>query len=359
MQYSSDFHKDTLKEALVLAQSRRGFCAPNPAVGAVVVKNNKVIGQGRHFAAGSAHAEVEALRGLGDEARGATLYVTLEPCCHWGKTPPCTELIIKSGIREVYYALRDPNFVVAGKGEQALHHAGIPCHQVELSEITEFYESYVYWLQRGLPKVTAKIAMSLDGKIAGANGKRTLITGEALQHYTHQWRQQSDALLTTINTVIQDDPRLTVRLEGSTIKKPIYVLDSQLQFPLTATLLSTSGRLTILHAANIKNSRKKELTAAGVRCVGVNTDQKGLNLLDMLKIIGEDGVHDLWVEAGGKCFQSLLSQHLLNRAFIYVAPVVLGPDATPAFTGALNIQDGAKEVRWRALGLDALCELSY
>jgi diaminohydroxyphosphoribosylaminopyrimidine deaminase/5-amino-6-(5-phosphoribosylamino)uracil reductase len=150
-------HEIYLKQALQLAEIRRGFCAPNPSVGAVVVKNNKVISTGFHFASGAPHAEVDALNKCGDEARGATIYVTLEPCCHWGKTPPCTQLLIDRGIKTVIYGLSDPNPLVAGKGHANLEAANISCEQYTVPEISAFYASYYYWHKTGLPWVTAKI----------------------------------------------------------------------------------------------------------------------------------------------------------------------------------------------------------
>ncbi len=183
-----------IKKTLTLAEQRRGFCAPNPAVGAVVVKNEKIIGSGAHQQCGEPHAEVLALQAAGEAARGATLYVSLEPCCHWGRTPPCSELIIQSGISAVYYAYRDPNPAVAGQGAEKLRAAGIDCHYVAMPEADDFYASYYYWTEHHRPRVTAKIALSLDSKIAGVNGQPLTITGVPLQQYTHHGRQHSDAL---------------------------------------------------------------------------------------------------------------------------------------------------------------------
>src|SRR3990167_3956342 len=208
-----------MQQALSLAQSQRGCCAPNPAVGAVIVKEGQVISTGTHLGSGHPHAEIEALKSLGDQAKGATLIVTLEPCCHFGKTPPCTDQIIKSGIGEVYFVLLDPNPVVAGKGVTALKKAGIRCELIDLPEIRAFYESYIYWINNHRPWVTAKMALSLDGKIAGPDRVSVNITGKALQQLTHQYRQKSDALLTTINTIIHDNPQLNVRLDHTLVNK--------------------------------------------------------------------------------------------------------------------------------------------
>src|SRR3990167_7826390 len=210
-------HDYYLNEALVLAKKRRGFCAPNPSVGAVIVKNRKMIGSANHWAAGYFHAERQALMEIGKKAKGASLYVTLEPCCHWGKTPPCTDIIIHSGIKKVFYAARDPNPIISGKGIQILKSAGILCEQIKLPAIDLFYQSYYYWTQHHLPWVTAKLAMSLDGKIAGPQGEPVSLTGAQLNTFTHQSRRESDAILTTVNTIIHDDPQMNVRLHDEII----------------------------------------------------------------------------------------------------------------------------------------------
>lgn len=352
-------HVAYLRQALALANARRGFCAPNPAVGALVVKNGNVLAQGTHWAAGDPHAERAALATLGGAAQGALVYVTLEPCCHYGKTPPCTQFIIDAGIERVYYALKDPYPAVAGKGAQALKAAGISCEQIELPEINDFYRSYIYWIKHRKPWVTLKIALSLDGKIAGAKGAPLPITGAELQQYTHENRRSSDALLTTINTIIHDDPQLTIRLDGEVVKKPIYVLDSQLQCPLTANVLTTASRLIIFHEHNADKNRKAQLVNQGVRCVAVNKNQRGLLLADIIKIIGEDGIHDLWVEAGGRCFQSFIEQSLAHRALIYIAPKILGPACKPAFDEEIPLLSKANSVAWHAYGQDVMCELDF
>lgn len=348
-----------LKAALALAKKRRGFCAPNPSVGALVIKNDEVLAEGKHWAAGEPHAERVALNKLGKKAKGASLYVTLEPCCHWGKTPPCTQIIIDSGIKHVYYSLEDPNPEVAGKGAKELIAAGIQCEQIKLPEIDSFYRSYIYWMKNHRPFITAKIALSLDGKIAGVQGESVQLTGDALQQLTHQNRRKSDALLTTINTIINDDPQINVRLEEDIIAKPIYILDSHLRLPLNARVFETSSRLTVFHEKNANEKQKQQLTAKNVRCVEIEKNKDGLRLQEMINVIGNDGVHDLWVETGARCFQSLVKQKLLNRLFIYVAPKILGPEAKSAFDESLPLLDDAKTVQWKSYDQDAVCLIEY
>lgn len=341
-----------LEQALELAKIRRGFCAPNPSVGAVVVKDNQTIATGYHFAAGHPHAEVEALNKINDVAKDATLYVTLEPCCHREKkTPPCTDLIIERGIKKVIYAFRDPNPFVAGLGEKTLRDAGIECMQIALPEIDAFYQSYQYWWQTKKPFITAKLAISLDGKIAGANGERISITGAAAQQFTHQQRKQADAILTTAKTIHADNPLLNVRLDNSEYKKPIYILDSELNIPLDAKIFSTAKNITIFHKKNISS---KKINA---RLIAVDHDDSNLNLTEIIGIIGGDGIHDLWIEAGGNCFSAFTQKHLLHHAFIYVAPKTLGTNAQPAFSTKQNLFKEVKKTSWQSLGDDVACEM--
>lgn len=351
-------HIELMKQALALAKTRRGFCAPNPAVGAVITRENKIIATGAHFGAGHPHAEIEALKSLQNKAENATLYVTLEPCCHFGKTPPCTDQIIQSGIREVYFGLLDPNPIVAGKGVKELENAGIRCELINLPEIQEFYRSYIYWTQHRRPWVTIKIAMSLDGKIAGPAGARITLTGPELQRVTHEYRLHSDAILSTINTIVKDDPQFNVRLENNIISKPIYILDSQLRLPREAKILKTAKTLTIFHADTADVHRRQTLINAGIRCEIVPVVGNGLDLQQVLTIIGRDGIHDLWVEAGGTCFQNFLHEKLFHRALIYIAPKILGENATAGFNEPFSFPVNA-QIKWYSVGSDCVCEIEF
>lgn len=354
-------HTQFLSQALSLAKLRRGFCAPNPAVGAIAVKDGRVLAEGYHWAAGYPHAEAEVLNQLGEAARGATLYVTLEPCCHYDKkTPPCTDAIIAHGIKEVIIGHVDPNPAVSGQGIARLQAAGIGCQLVALPEIEAFYQSYSHWLQTGLPWVTAKIALSLDGKIAGKNGEPIAITGPELKRYTHEHRKQTDAILTTVKTVICDDPQLNVRLGDERYTKPVYVLDRQLKLPLTAQLLTTASQLTLFHAADVPEKTREAYLAKGIKCIAVPIDpQQRLSLRAIFAIIGQHGRHDLWVEAGGQCFAALLQQQLLQRALVYVAPKWLGEHAQLAFRTEDNLFHSARTLHWQVFGNDVICEFRW
>jgi diaminohydroxyphosphoribosylaminopyrimidine deaminase/5-amino-6-(5-phosphoribosylamino)uracil reductase len=353
-------HHNYLLQALDLAKLRQGFCAPNPTVGAVVVKDGQVIAQGYHWAAGHPHAEAAALAQLDpSQCQGATLYLTLEPCCHYGRTPPCSLLLIQRGIKAVYYGFKDPNPIVAGKGREHLLQNGISCEQIPLAEIDAFYQSYFFWTQNRLPWVTAKIALSLDGKIAGTHGKPAAITGVELQKYTHQWRKRSDAILTTAKTIRQDNPQLNIRLEDETYAKPLYILDRCLTLPLQSQILHTTHSITAFHAADADVDRKKDLESAGIRCISLTQEYDKLSLVEALQHIGKDGVHDLWVEAGGRCFQSLLQEKLLHRALVYIGFKWLGQDAQPAFIEAVDLLDKVQQTRWQIFGQDVVCELQW
>lgn len=352
--------KHFLLKALQLAQIRKGFCAPNPSVGAVVVKDDQIIGEGYHWAPGLPHAEVNALAGLGDAAQGATVYVSLEPCCHFGRTPPCTHLLIESRVARVVYGYRDPNPRVAGGGEAALVAAGIACEQLALPEINEFYNSYGFWTLKQCPWVTLKIAASLDGKIAGEQGTPYPLTGPELKQWTHQHRQHNDAILTTVKTIIQDDPRLDVRLPHATLQKPVYILDRQAQLPLNAKVLSTASSLTIFHSSEAPAERLVAIEALGVATAMMPENKWGLDLSFVLKYIGAAGVQALWVEAGGRCFQGFVEQGLAQAAYWYVAPIWLGEGAQSAMTVPPKILfQGAKQILWHGMGQDAVLHVQW
>lgn len=352
-------HHAYLKQALALAKLRKGFCSPNPAVGAVVVRDGEIISTGYHEAAGSPHAEAVALDKLKDEAQGATLYVTLEPCCHYGRTPPCTELLIAKKIKNVFYGFVDPNPQVRGLGIAALQQAGIECEKLSLDDIDEFYASYAHWRLHKKPYVTAKLALSLDGKIAGRNGLQVKISGAAAQHFTHQRRQDSDAILTSVKTICQDDPQLNVRLTESPLAKPVYILDSYLRFPSHAKVSKTASSVTLFHSAAVEISKIKLLEEKGIHCVPIEYNEAGFKWEALLNYFGEIGVHDLWIEAGGRVFESLIAANILNKAYVYVAPISIGADGYSSFNKSIEIANKARSVKWHSLDQDGLCEIRW
>jgi diaminohydroxyphosphoribosylaminopyrimidine deaminase / 5-amino-6-(5-phosphoribosylamino)uracil reductase len=351
---------DYLKSALALAEIRQGFCAPNPCVGAVLVKNAQIIAMGYHQGSGSTHAEVEAITKVNpSQVQGATLYVTLQPCCHTTKkTPPCTDLIIKNGIVKVIYAFRDPNPAVNNHTDKILHDAGIECIQHPLPAIDNFYASYNYWWKHKRPFTTAKLAMSLDGKIASENGKRIRLTGDEAKQFTHQLRKQTDAILTTAKTICLDNPLLNSRIDEGIYKKPLYILDTHLRIPISAKIFNSAESITIFHGTDLSKQQHQELQQHDIRLIPIKSDGSGLDLFQILKQIGQDGKIDLWIEAGGESFQSFVHNGLLQHAFIYVAPIWLGKNAQIAFTSPDPLK-GARLTNSTILGKDTCFEFKW
>jgi diaminohydroxyphosphoribosylaminopyrimidine deaminase / 5-amino-6-(5-phosphoribosylamino)uracil reductase len=351
-----------LKKALCLAELRRGFCAPNPSVGAVLVKNGQMIAEAYHWASGFPHAEAEILNTMDAKlAHGATLYVTLQPCCHTNKkTPPCTRLIIEKKLSKVIYGFRDPNPAVGNHSDAELECAGIACIHHPIPEITRFYLSYQFWWQHHRPFVTAKLAISLDGKIAGSQGQRLQLTGEATQQFTHEQRLRSDALLTTAKTILHDNPLLNVRIGEHTYAKPLYILDKNLNTPVSANIFNSASQITLFHDRDLSSQCEKKFFCHQnkTRCFPLPTYAGGFNLVELLRQIGKAGYHDLWVEAGGLCFQAFAQEQLLQRAFIYVAPRWLGQRAQNAFSSA-RVLHHAKCTPPFSLGTDACFEFNW
>lgn len=349
-----------LNLALKQAKIQKGFCAPNPAVGSLIVdSHSNILSKAFHRGAGLPHAEIEALKALDHKIPpNSVLYVTLEPCCHWGKTPPCVEAIIQTGLKRVVYAYEDPNPLVSGKGAHLLRQAGIQCDHIPLDSINAFYESYQHWHRTKKPFVTAKIALSLNGTIAGASGQPVQITGKELLEFTHLSRKASDAILTSVNTVIADDPQLNVRIKNAIFAKPVYVLDRHLNIPLTAKLFHTASKLTLFHGKNIDFNVRAQLSSQGAHCIEVDETTLGLNLGHILTLIGQQGIHDLWVETGGKCFASLVEKNLLQRAYIYISLRWL-EHGKIAFPEGISLDSMLQTVRWRSFGRDVLCDMRF
>lgn len=319
--------------AIQLAKTTKGQTSPNPAVGAVVVKNGEVAGLGSHLKAGEPHAEVYALNMAGSKAEGATLYVTLEPCSHYGKTPPCAELIINSGVKRVIIAMKDPNPNVAGKGVEMLEKAGIDVNvgicQEEAKKINDDFQHYVV---SKTPFVTLKTAMTIDGKIATSTGESKWITGEKARADVHRYRHEHDAILVGIGTVLKDNPKLTTRLpEGG--KNPIrIILDRQLKTPLDSFVVTDKSAPTwIVIDKNVEIERKGRYNFPHVKLIEMS-DPHQLSKL-MLKL-GQLGITSLFVEGGAHINNSFLTAKIVNQFIFYIAPTVIGgSDAPTSFEG--------------------------
>jgi diaminohydroxyphosphoribosylaminopyrimidine deaminase / 5-amino-6-(5-phosphoribosylamino)uracil reductase len=350
-----------MREALRLARRDYGHTSPNPMVGAVLVKNRKVIGRGWHRQAGLPHAEIEALQGI--DARGATLYVTLEPCSTHGRTPPCTDAIIRAGLARVVVGAIDPNPRHKGKGLAILRRAGIKVAQGILEkEATEMNAPFNHWIVHGTPLVTVKAAMSLDGKIATRTGESKWITGEQARTFAMRLRQGADAILVGVNTIIKDDPSLTVRgIPGTKTNLRRIILDSQARTPLKSKVVSDEfARLTTVVVGPRAPKQRVKALAARVN-VWFESSLKRL-----LVKLGNENVTHLLVEGGGQVNASFFEGHFAHRiAFFYAPKVIGGRDAIKAVAGkgATRWQNAIqlRNLAWTRLGPDLLltAEVDY
>lgn len=325
--------QEWMKLAIDLAELGEGDVNPNPLVGAVVVHDGRIVGRGYHRRFGGPHAEIHALDEAGDEARGATLYVTLEPCCHFGKTPPCTDRILAAGVRRVVVATVDPNPAISGQGLATLRAAGVEVTEGVESEAalrqTEIFRKYI---TTGLPFVHLKLATSLDGRIATRSGDARWITGEASRVRAHRLRRRHAAILVGIGTALSDDPRLDVRHVFGRSPTPI-VLDASARLPATARLLG-AGRSPIVAAAAAPPERRSALERAGCRVWELPSVGGGVDLSALLRRVGEDGLDSILIEGGGETAASFLAAGLVDRVSFFVAPLLIGGhDAVPAIGG--------------------------
>lgn len=313
--------------ALDLAASAKGKTNPNPLVGAVIVKDGVIVGTGLHRKAGEPHAEVHAFNMAGEHAKGATLYVTLEPCSHYGKTPPCANLVVASEVRRVVVAMEDPNPAVAGRGIQLIREAGIEV-QVGLLEAQakKLNERFIHNMLTKRPFVIAKYAMTLDGKLATHTGHSKWITGESARLEVHKLRNEVDAILVGIGTVLADNPSLTTRLPEGGGKNPIRVLlDSNLQVSLEANIVNTEEAQTIIVTTEHANLEKVQaLEGKGVQILKVSQNESGLNLEEMLDELYKQGITDVLVEGGSSVNASFVRAGLINKFLVYIAPKLLG-----------------------------------
>jgi diaminohydroxyphosphoribosylaminopyrimidine deaminase/5-amino-6-(5-phosphoribosylamino)uracil reductase len=327
----SDFDRFAMQRALTLAVRGLETTDPNPRVGCVIAQRGRVVGEGWHERAGEAHAELVALRAAGAQAAGATAYVTLEPCSHHGRTPPCVEALVAARVARVVIAALDPNPLVDGKGAAALRAAGIEVESGLLQEeAIELNAGFFGRMHRGRPLVRVKLAMSLDGRTALANGESRWITGEAAREDVQRWRARSSAVLTGVGTVLADDPRLDVRLPGegaAARRQPLrIVLDTQLRTPPQARLFEAPGEVLILTAlTSPEDARAASLTARGARLESLPLDGHRLALAAVLDRLGELELNEVLVEAGATLAGELLRQSLADELLLYVGLRLLGP----------------------------------
>jgi diaminohydroxyphosphoribosylaminopyrimidine deaminase/5-amino-6-(5-phosphoribosylamino)uracil reductase len=328
-----------MRLALNQARSVRGRVAPNPAVGAVVVRDGEIAGTGATRPPGGPHAEVVALALAGDRTRGADLYVTLEPCSHYGRTSPCVNTIVSANVRRVVAAISDPNPLVDGRGFEQLRAAGI---EVEVGlcadEAAEIVAGFIHHIQTGRPLATAKFAMTLDGRIATSTGHSRWISGPESRAHAHALRDQTDAILVGVNTLLADDPLLTTRLPESDCgyggpHHPLrVVLDTQARTPPAARMLArdTPGNTLILAGSNPDADRISALQAAGAEVVALPERDGHVDPDAVLDLLGARGISDLLIEGGSRVHGAFFDARLVDRAVVYIAPVIVGGNAAPA-----------------------------
>jgi len=317
-----------MARALELAKQGQGRVEPNPMVGAVVVKDERIVGEGYHQVYGGPHAEILALEQAASHANGAILYVTLEPCCHHGKTPPCTEAIIKAGIKEVVAACSDPFPEVAGNGFKALCQAGIEVRiGVQKEKAERLNAPFFKLVQAGLPYVIAKWAMTLDGKIATSSGESKWISGEESRQLVHDLRGRVDGIVIGIVTVLADDPLLTARPAGPRVATRI-VLDSHLKTPLDSQLVSTARQVpTLLVHGSYDDDRIAALTASGCECVRIESPHRSERINLLLKDLGRRRMTNLLVEGGAAILGSFFDADAVDEVWAFMAPKWIGNSA--------------------------------
>lgn len=326
-----------MARAIELARRGEGRTAPNPPVGAVLVRDGAIVGEGWHPAAGEPHAEIFALRAAGESARGADLYVTLEPCCHQGRTGPCTAALVAAGVRRVCYGVVDPNPRVAGQGVEFLKSAGIAVTAGPLvNECRRLIAPFAKHVTTGRPYVILKAAMTIDGQLATSSGESRWISGEASRELVHRWRDRVDGILTGSGTVLTDNPQLTVRLPEGGRNPARIVLDSQLKTSPTARIYSAeaAGRRLLMTAADPDSARHEAFIGQGVEVVTVPRCGGHLDLSAVMTALGGYGLQCLLVEGGGGLNGALLRAGLVDRVMLFMAPLLLGgSNGKPLFAG--------------------------
>jgi len=359
---SAGRHEAFMRRALALARKGLSRTSPNPAVGAVIVKRGRVIGEGWHRKAGEPHAEIEAINSAASDVAGATLYVTLEPCSHFGRTPPCAHAVVRSGIRKVFIGMMDPNPLVSGEGIKGLESAGIEVVTGVLGfECRALNEAYIKHITTGMPLVTIKLASTLDGRIAAPSGESKWITGAGARRLVHRMRAASDAVMVGGATVIKDDPSLTVRHARG--RNPLrVVVDSSFKSPLSSVVFKPSGGLATLlfTTRSAPASKVAKARQAGVDVVILPKGVSGVSLERALKELGKRGVTSLLVEGGGRLAASFIKAGLADRLCLFIAPMLIGADGVPS-VGELGLKrlssaPGVEFDRVKRAGADIVIE---
>lgn len=351
---------DYMEQALSLARLAVGQVSPNPAVGAVVVKNDVIVGQGYTQPPGSDHAEIQALKQAGAEARGGVMYVTLEPCCYFRRkrTPPCTRALIHAGITKVHMAMLDPHPSVSGKGRAELEKEGIKtylgAHEAEARDINE---AYIKYIATGMPFVTAKFAISLDGKIATKSGDSKWISSEESRRYVHNLRYVNDAIMAGVNTVLTDNPHLTIRCGGGkggiARKQPLRVIvDGNGRTPLTAQVFNEPGKTLLALGRAAKPKEKRAYAQVGAELLELPANEGMVDLGKLLKTLAEQEITCILVEGGGRLFGSLFDGGLVDKVIAFIAPIIVGGDKAITAVGGEGAERMADALRLERIKVD-------
>lgn len=361
-----NFNEHYMNIALDLAKRGEGAVNPNPLVGAVVVKNNEIVGKGYHKFYGGPHAEVYALKEAAEKAIGADIYVTLEPCSHYGKTPPCVEAILKAGIKRVIISIVDPNPLVAGRGINFLRENGIEVVTGVLEEQSKaLNEIFIKYITSKVPFVILKTAMTLDGKIATVTGASRWISGEESREFAHKIRNKVMGIMVGIGTVIKDDPLLTTRLKEENCKSPkAVIIDSKLRIPLESKILGTLNEREIIIACTeaFNNEKKAALEEKGVKIIVTSKDENDkVDLKYLIKELGKLGIDSVLLEGGGELNFSALNSGIVDKVICFIAPKILGGQSakTPIEgKGIEKIEDAIKvnNITYKTMGNDLMLE---
>ena len=332
-----------VKIALELAKRSKGMTSPNPCVGAVIVKDGKVAGKGFHRFAGGPHAEIYALRQAGKKAEGATMYVSLEPCSHHGRTPPCTDAIIRSGIKRVVAAIKDPNPVNNGRGLRILGRRGIKTRVGFLeTEARELNEDFIKYITKKMPFVTVKVAQSLDGKIATRTGDSKWITGDKAREFVHKLRSEHDAVMVGAGTVLKDDPLLTARVRGKRVKQPLrIILAGRTRIPYKARILNSIGGNVVIAATKEKNGR--------------------VDIKSLLRELAKRQITSVLIEGGGETVASALEAGVVDKIYFFMAPKIIGGRKATTSVEGEGAEKAGKAIRlknmsFRKIGDDIMIE---
>ena len=341
-----------MRKALLLAGKVSGLTSPDPCVGAVIVKDNKIISSGYHDRFTAPHAEHYAVKKAGKRARGATLYINLEPCCHFGNNPPCADLVARSGIKKVVAAMQDPNPLVNGKGFKMLKKAGVKVEvglfEKEAKKLNEFFIKHI---TTGFPFVILKLAMTLDGKTATKTGDSQWISNEKSRSFVHDLRSKVDAVMAGIGTILKDDPLLSARKGKKVIKEPYkIVIDPFAQIPISSKVLKVPSKAIVVSTKKAPLKKTLALKKLGVRVLFPSTRGGKIDLKDVLKILGSENITSVLIEGGGNTASQAIEQKVVDKVMFFIAPKLIGGKEAPTPVEGSGIKDMKNAVRLKETG---------